>query len=171
MQTALDAPEDLLDEHEKEFVANIRAHGWFRTSVFAEAGHPGFCYTTGFWKTLGLPELIAFSLKSEAAHGIFWNIFNDAKAGRQFEKEKRCDNILNAHDIVLLPVDKRHYHEYLGWSRWFYGGNSFPCLQLICPDRANLFPWENGFDIKSAGGQPDLSEGGWGGLGDQAQLT
>src|ERR1700691_3936743 len=72
MLTALDAPEDLLDKHEKKFVASVREHGWLRTNVFAEAEHLGFCYTTGIWKTLGLPELIAFSIKSDAAHGIFW---------------------------------------------------------------------------------------------------
>jgi hypothetical protein len=165
MLTALNTPEGLLDEREKNFVAKIREHGWFRTNVFAEADHLGFCYTTGFWKTLGLPELIAFSIESDAAHGIFWNIFNDAKVGRQFENGKRCDNILNAHDIVLLPLDTRHYEEYLGWSRWFYGGNSFPCSHMICPDRANLFPWEDGFDTQFASDQPDLSEIWWGGLG------
>ena len=165
MRTALDAPEDLLDKHEKNFVANIRKHGWFGTGVMAEGDLPGFYYSTGFWKTLGIPELIAFSIKSDAAHGIFWNVYNDAKAGRQFENGKRFDEILKAHDIVLLPVDERHYREHLGWGRWFYGGNSFPCLQLICPDRANLFPWEEVFDAKSAGDQPDLSEGRWGGLG------
>src|SRR5580704_1956101 len=78
---------------------------------------------------------------------------------------KRFDNILNAHDIVLLSVDKRHYREYLGWSRWFYGGDSFPCFQLICPDRANLFPWDDGFYVKFMPEQPDLSDVGWASLG------
>jgi hypothetical protein len=165
MLTALDAPEDLLDEHDKKFVASIREHGWFGTGVLAEGEKPEFYYSTGFWKTLGLPELIAFSLKADAAHQIFWNIFNDARAGRQFENGKRFDNILNTHDIVLLSVDKQHYREYLGWSRWFYGGDLFPCYQLILPDRANLFPWNDGFDAKLTPDQPDLSTVGWGTLG------
>ena len=39
MLTALDAPPDRLDENEQSFVANIREHGWFRTSVFADGVH------------------------------------------------------------------------------------------------------------------------------------
>ncbi|HEY1605029.1 MAG TPA: DUF4262 domain-containing protein [Allosphingosinicella sp.] len=30
----------------------------------------------------------------------------------------------------------------LGWSRWFYGGDVFPYLRLVWPDRVGLFPWE-----------------------------
>jgi hypothetical protein len=161
MLTALDAPEAAFDEHEKKFVANIREHGWVVTNVFAEGEMPGFSYTTGLWKALGVPELIVFSLKTEAAHQIFWNIFNEAKAGRQFQNGTRINNILNTLDVVLMTVDKQHYREYLGWSRWFYAGDLFPCAQLIWPDRANLFPWNTEFDARFASDQPDLSEAGW----------
>lgn len=81
MRTALDAPTETLDEHERSFVASIREHGWFRTSVFAEEGQPGFSYTTGFWHNTGLPELIVFGLKNEIAHDVLWELFSDAQAG------------------------------------------------------------------------------------------
>jgi hypothetical protein len=48
MLTALDADPNLLDEGEKNVVAQIRKHGWFSHNVMAEPGHKGFCYTTGF---------------------------------------------------------------------------------------------------------------------------
>jgi hypothetical protein len=43
------APNEALDKSEQNFVANVREHGWFRTDIFEEEGHPGFSYSTGFW--------------------------------------------------------------------------------------------------------------------------
>jgi hypothetical protein len=78
MWTALLAPDDKLDAHEKNFVDLVRQHGWFRTSVFAGEAGPAFSYTTGFWVTLGIPEIIVFDLNPENAHNIFWSIFHEA---------------------------------------------------------------------------------------------
>jgi rRNA maturation protein Rpf1 len=109
MLTALDAPEHMLDEHELNFVTNIRKHGWFKMGVMGEGEIPNFAYTTGFWKTIGFPELITFSMKDSNAHQTFCNIFNDVQGGRQLKAGERIDDILNNLDIVLLPMDKRHY--------------------------------------------------------------
>src|SRR5262245_1598505 len=62
MRTALDALTSQLDQHEQDFVAKIREFGWFGTNVFEDAEGPGFSYTTGFWVSLGVPEVIVFSL-------------------------------------------------------------------------------------------------------------
>jgi hypothetical protein len=167
MLTALDANPNQLDEQETNFIQNIREFGWFRTSVFPEDGLPGFSYSTGFWNALKFPELITFSLKSDTAHQIFWNVFNDLKGGRDLVPKKRLADILDGADIVLIPVNKRHYAEHLGWSSWFYRGDGFPCLQLIWPDRNNAFPWQGGFEREFENDQPDLSEGRW----DNVQLV
>jgi hypothetical protein len=161
MLTALDANPDRLDEHEKQFVARIREFGWFSTNVFQEGDSPGFCYTTGFWRNLKVPELITFSLKSGVAHQLFCNTFNEIKSGRELRPKQRLGGILEQLDIVLLPVDRPRYAEHLGWSRWFYGSDEFPCVQLVWPDRNNVFPWQSGFERKFEGDQPDLSSEGW----------
>jgi hypothetical protein len=166
MLTALDANPDSLDEHEKNFVAKIRQHGWRGTNVFPEGDLPGFGYTTGFWSSVQFPEVITFSLKSEAADQIFWNIFKDTKEGRPPGRQRRIRNILERMDVVLLPISKRHYAEHLGWSRRFYGADEFPSVQLFWPDRNNVFPWQSGFEREFEGEQPDLTEDGW----DQIQL-
>ena len=161
MQTALLAPDDALDPQERNFVAKIREHGWFFTNVFAESGSPGFCYTTGFWVTLGQPEIIIFGIKSEIAHAVASDMFQDLKAGRSKPLRTRSSEILGNHDAYLFPVDKAQYPEYLGWSRWFYAGDEFPCSQLVWPDREGRFPWQPPFDNEMATLQPDVAEGGW----------
>lgn len=165
MLTALDADPNALDEHEKNFVANVREHGWFGTHVFADDSGSGFSYSTGFWLNAAAPEIITFGVKeSSNAHQALWNVYNDLRKGRVLAPETRISDILDGLDVVLLPVDLRFYRDHLGWSVWFYAGDSFPCLQLVWPDRTNKFPWETGFDLEFANSQPDLTSGAWSGL-------
>lgn len=164
MRTALDADPERLDGHEQKFVANVREHGWFGTHVFGDDQGPEFTFTTGFWLTLGCPELIAFSLKRDTAHDIFWTFYRAMQDGTRYNIGSRVSDILTNLDIVLIPVDKGHYRKHLGWSRWFYAGDEFPCWQLVWPDRANRFPWDHAADPSFRDSQPDLSSGNWGGL-------
>jgi hypothetical protein len=164
MNTALLAPETALDEGKRKFVSNIREHGWFRTRIFAEGDQPEYSFTTGFWVTLGQPELIVFGLKSEIAHAVLWDVFRNFKAGQQLATRSRTDAVFANLPACLYTVDKKFYPEFLGWSRWFYAGDDFPCLQLVWPDSEGIFPWEPNFDPSMAGLQLDVSEGGWGEL-------
>jgi hypothetical protein len=161
MRTALDAPLDTLDEGEQSFVASIREHGWFRTSILGDQEGPGFSFTTGYWVNASHPEVILFSLKRETAHRVLWDVFRDVKAGNRLRIGERTDGVFANLPAYAFPVAKRHYHHFLGWSRWFYGGDDFPCLQIVWPDRAARFPWEPGFDPEFSSDQPDLSERGW----------
>ena len=161
MQTALDISPTVLDEKERSFVGLVREHGWFRTSVLGDEKGPGFSYTTGFWLSANQPELIIFSMKAEIAHDVYWDLFRDAKAGHQLAVGRRTDAVFANLPAYAFPVAKKHYASFLGWSRWFYAGGAFPCLQIVWPDRAGLFPWESGFDISFQPDQPDLTEQGW----------
>jgi hypothetical protein len=164
MRTALDADAAALDEHEKTFVANIRKHGWTHTFVSEDEEGCGFSYTTGFWLSLNFPELIMFSLRHEIAHDTFWHIYRELEGGHTFVAREPIENIFENLRAVLLPVHKGQFPEYLGWSRWFYGGDDFKCWQLVWPDPNGRFPWH--FDVSSAmrEGQPDLTEENWCGL-------
>jgi hypothetical protein len=161
MRSALDVPADGFNDHEKKLVTKIRELGWFHTSVFAEDDSVGFSYTTGFWLSLGYPELIVFSIDGDAAHEILWNAYRRVEAGRLFPIGEPISGIFEGFDALLLPVEKHHYREYLLSTRWFYGGEDFPCLQLIWPDDRGLFPWQPGANENFANDQPDLSPDGW----------
>lgn len=160
MLTALDVPPNTLNEGEQSFVANIKEHGWFRTGVFGDGEGPGFSYTTGFWVSANQPEVIVFSLQS-IAHDLFWDLFRDAKSGKALPIGKRTDAVFGNFTAYAFPVAKKHYREFLGWNRWFYGGDDFPCLQIVWPDRAGRFPWESEFEAEFKSSQPDLTERGW----------
>lgn len=159
--TALDAPASALDANEQNVVANVRQHGWFCTHVLGDAEGPGFSYSTGFWVTLGKPEVIVFGLKRETAQALLWSVYRMLQAGRPIRPGVRDDELFNDLPAWLEVVDPARYRDYLGWSCWFYGGPAFPCLQFLWPDAAGRFPWQ-GMDPAYADLQPDLSIAGWG---------
>ena len=131
MRTALDAPSHMLDDKEKHFVDLVREHGWFRTSVFADEHAPGFSYTTGFWRATNAPEVIVFPLRSEIVHNVLWDVYRAVATGTSFPTGLRLSGVFANVDAVFLPVAKQLYPDYLGWSRWFYGGDDWPCVQLV----------------------------------------
>jgi hypothetical protein len=164
MRTALDADFSALDEQEKEFISQIRRHGWFGTHVFVDEEGPGFSYSTGFWLNLNFPEVITFSLKREIAHDTFWHMYRTLKSGDVFAIGKPIEDIFESGEAALLPVSERQFKDHLGWSRWFYGGDTFRCAQLVWTDPNGFFPWQTGYSAELIEAQPDLTEGKWSGL-------
>lgn len=162
MRTALDAPGETLNEGERHFIGEIRTHGWFRISVPADAEGPGFSYTTGLWVSARHPELIVFGLSDSTAHAVFWDVFRDIQNGYQIDAGTRTDRIFGNAPAYALPVASKYYADYLGWSRWFYAGDDFPCLLIVWPDTAHAFPWEAEFEPSLSARQTDLTEEGWG---------
>lgn len=158
--TALDVDPSAFNAHEQKIVANVREHGWFCTSVFAEEDQPGFSYSTGFWVSAQMAEVIVFGL-GKTAHSVLWDMFRDGKSGIKHPVSVRTDQIFAGFPAYLFPVSKKYYREYPLSSRWFYGDEKFPCLQLVWPDPKGVFPWEHGFDEKFRADQPDLTEHGW----------
>ncbi|RYF39666.1 MAG: DUF4262 domain-containing protein [Cytophagaceae bacterium] len=161
MITALDAPANVLDADEKSFIARIRQHGWFDTAVSGDDEGPGFSYTSGLWVNASQPEVIMFSMKREIAHDVFWDLFRDAQAGKGLEQGVQTDQVFGNLPAYAFPVAKKYYREYLGWNRWLYAGDNFPCIQIVWSDREGVFPWQEGFDLTFANDQPDLTESGW----------
>ena len=102
-----------------------------------------------------------FSLQGEIAHDVFWDMFRLAKGNTPLSLGKPTNQVFANRTAYVFPIAKRFYPDYLGWSRWFYGGDDFPCLQIVWPDREGVFPWEETFDPAQPGGQLDLTEHGW----------
>lgn len=158
LATALDAPKSALDADERRFVEQIREKGWFHTGVTADDEGPGFSYTTGLWVNQGFPEILVFALRQETAHAVLQGIYEDIAAGKPPAVGAVTDTIFKNAPALLLPIAKSHYADYLGWSRWFYGNDNFPCLQLFWPDKAGLLPGQPGADEEMHALQPVLIE-------------
>jgi hypothetical protein len=110
------------------------------------------------------PELIVFSLAREIAHDTFWHIYRELEAGQRLPIGEPSAEVFENVTAVLLPVSRVHYRAHLGWSRWFYRGDGFECLQLVFSDTSGLFPWSPGSSEDFRTAQPDLTAGNWSGL-------
>ncbi len=161
MKTALETQASELDEQERGFTDAIPEHGWFRTSVLPDDEGPGFSYTTGFHLNFDYPELVVFSFKSELAHAVLWDVYRDLKAGRRYPIAVAVSDLFGNAEAHLFPVAKDRYRDLLGWSCWFYGGDEFPCLQLVWPDAGGAFPWQPGASDHAKSSQPDLTAQVW----------
>jgi hypothetical protein len=51
-------------------------------------------------------------------------------------------------------VARDQYREFVGYARWFYGGNNFDLLQCIWPDHSQRFPWHPDFPAALQTRQP-----------------
>ena len=159
IETVLDDPSATLRDYEKELIHLVREHGWQTTSVLG-GGSPAFSYTTGFWLTIGHPELIVFDFPPQLAHDVFGQVMREVQSGRELPMRVPLSGILAGEDVYLFPVKPTVAAQYLLSSRWFYKQSEFPTAQLVWSDKG-LFPWQDGFDDQLASRQPDLSERGW----------
>ncbi|MFL5577733.1 MAG: DUF4262 domain-containing protein [Gemmatimonadaceae bacterium] len=53
----------------------------------------------------------------------------------------------------------RACRSFVGFARWFYGGDDFPVLQVVYPDRTGRYPWEDGVAEGFRAVQPVLADG------------
>lgn len=92
---------------------------------------------------------------------MLWNLYRMIEAGNAPPIGVPVDTLFRGFNALLVPVDKSHYPDHLGWNRWFHGGDDFPCVQLFWPDKAGVFPGQAGATDAFKALQPDLSEAGW----------
>jgi hypothetical protein len=49
------------------------------------------------------------------------------------------------YDCELRKVQFARYSEFLGYALWFYDGEAFDALQIVWPDKACRYPWDDGY--------------------------
>ena len=55
-----------------------------------------------------------------------------------FEPRTLYEGFIGRFDVTFKEVEKKHYPEYFGWSKWLCGGEGFRVLQLINPGTAGF---------------------------------
>ena len=133
---------DTLDEHEQKAIDNIEEYGCHVMHIFGE-DLPRFTYSVGIYGKTGQPEIIVMGLKRDVAH-IIVNDYNEyVRDGKVYRPGEYYSDFLNGFDVTFVEVAKENYKEHFGWDIWYYGGTSFPVLQLIYPNMEGLWPWDD----------------------------
>jgi len=142
-----------LNDYEKNLIENVEKHGWFATHVFDPDGNdPSFTYSTGFSKTLGVPEFIVFGLNKDLMHNMLWEVFHQIKAGVEPKADMRWRDLIEGFDCVGKKATHPDLHkEYTCSANWFWKrqghADTLEVFQLVWPGaQQGLFPWEKGCD-------------------------
>ena len=158
-----DRDPDRLNTYERDLLRHVRRFGWQSTHVGADpdTGMPAFTYSIGFWASQGQPEVLVFDFPAGLAHDVMGTIHRRRAAGDTLPTGRPIPGILSGEEVCLLPVDPDQAEAHLRSCHWFYREAAFPALQLVWPDPAGRFPWEDGFDTRLAARQRDLTATGW----------
>ena len=128
----------------EEIVNHIEKYGCHVVMVIGD--HlPGFSYSIGLYQRFGHPEIICFGMDLN----MMGSLINDAcawiKEGNNVDSYVSYPNYLENVNVQFLPINKEFYGDYFAFGINYYGGNNFPALQMVWPDKENKFPWEEGF--------------------------
>jgi hypothetical protein len=135
---------------------NIEKYGLQVISVFGTDYLPSFSYSIGLRQTYGQPEIICFGLNTKLMHALINDVAALIKQGMLIEPGKRYAEIFKGTDATFLRVEPDNIDDYFGVAIEYYKNDQFPAVQLVWPDDANRFPWEEGFAQSLTNKQPLL---------------
>lgn len=130
----------------KDIQSKIDQHGCYIVLVEADNYLPAYAYTIGIFQKFHLPEIICFGLSIEHL-GNLLNIACELMAnGTSLQPGILYDDFLKNYSVQFLSVDKEYHSDYMAICNIFYYTDNYPSLQMVWPDKASLFPWEQGFN-------------------------
>jgi hypothetical protein len=137
------------DDSDRKLLSDIEKYGWHVVFVTEEPATPQFAFTVGLHYRYSHPEILVMGLKQATAHSLLHSLVEKIKQGEKLESGSLVTDIASF-PLALVPIHIDHYREHLGYGMWFYRSlrAPFPALQLVWPDRAGLFPWQNGYDAR-----------------------
>lgn len=142
-----------LEDYWSRFLRIIESEGWAVQSVFGADDSLPFSYTVGL-SAQGFPELILVGIGAQTAT----HLLNTAAArlrdgsfsGRADEPLERVAN------ATLIPKDVKDDPAWTARMATRYAaqlGHSVRLVQLVYPDRAGKFPWDEGCDPRMIANQ------------------
>jgi Domain of unknown function (DUF4262) len=128
-------------EADEILIRNVREHG---CHILGVDDRPPFTFSIGLALNYGQPEIIIVGIASNQAAQMINIVRDEAAKGKIYADGEVSSDILVNGNVCFVEVPLRRYDEYLGTAIWFYrkSPRPFPCLQMVWPDRAGLFPWD-----------------------------
>lgn len=135
----------------------IDRHGWMVQGVGGGGTEyePSYCYSVGFSKNLGHPEVYMVGFPFELTTSLINVVGNSIKEGMRFDKACYSDVIVEGYPVAFMPLDRRSVIRHSAIGRNMLN-QMFDEVQMFLPDTAGLFPWDNGCDRRYAEIQRNL---------------
>lgn len=142
------------DHSDQRVLDDVVRHGCHVVGVLADEKGPAYSYSIGLFRNFGHPEILVFGLAHPLMQRIINGLKENIRGGTSFVVGNRYPDILEGFDCAFRLVSTKHYRELLGYARWFHGGDDFPVVQCVWPDRQGRFPWEPSFNARFKALQP-----------------
>ena len=130
------------DDQTRDLVAE---HGWAVITVPEDSEGPGFAYSVGLVEQFGHAEVAVSGLSNDLMH----RLINDAAAaiadGDTLAPGTETAALLEGYADAVRAVAESNYGAYFGTALRYYGQQPFDAVQIFWPDRAGLYPWEEGY--------------------------
>ena len=111
----------------------------------------------GLYENFHHPEIVLFGLDLEVMHRLINDAGSRIREGQKYEEGQKYSDLLQRYPCEFRKVNPARYDGLLNYAMWYYEDSHFPVLQLVWPDKAGLFPWDEGFDERFSNDQPLLA--------------
>lgn len=137
--------EDQKKQYHSQVEENIRKYGYHATFVFSDK-EPSFCYSTGIFKSLGIPEIFISSLPQNLSGTLIRNYVDRFKSAGSLPLNTKLDELTDRFPVYLIEVQEEKLKDFVLSSIRFYKDAPYKYIQLIYPDTAGYFPNDPGYD-------------------------
>ncbi|URM91542.1 DUF4262 domain-containing protein [Streptomyces sp. MRC013] len=142
------------EERDSRIAGNVTEFGWHVVGV-AGGDSPGdWGCSIGLWHTLRSPEVSVFGLPSPTAMRVVNSAAAGVRDGVPLEPDQRRGDVLHGYEVTVRPVRPSWYLVFFGAGVDFYQAPPLPITQLLWPDRAGRFPWDEEADECCRTSQP-----------------
>lgn len=125
----------------------IRSEGFAFICISADETVPPYAYTVGITETYGCPELLIFGVGEQIANVVFHAVVDKIKNGSRFVDGDLLVDVLNLPCAIKAISDEAARPFALNVFARYEGASQRPSFQqIVYPDRASVFPWEQGYD-------------------------
>lgn len=131
----------------------IEEHGWMVQGVGAGFSTPQFAYTAGR-AGKGLAELCISGLGFETMQAILNDL---ASRERDFTHGEVLDDVLDGYDVTIVAATPDEDGIWPGTAYRLYPHETVRLQQVVFPDKAGRFPWQDGYslgDAQTVAGRP-----------------
>jgi len=126
------------DRTEEDVVRAVEEQGYWIAAIDDARG--SFAYTVGLTRTFRHPEIIVYGLPPDTMLALLGACCEAIRAGARFTPGIRTSSVLANHDVEFRAVLQPQNVRQCGYSVWFHGGDWFPLLQCVWPDKHGRFP-------------------------------
>lgn len=137
--------EEQIKQYHAKVDENIQKYGYHSTFVFADKT-PSFCYSTGIFKSFGIPEIFISSLPQNLSNTLIQSYVDKFKDATPVPLNTRLDDLTDRFPVYLIEVPEDKSTDYVLSSIRFYKSNPYKYVQLVYPDTNGHFPNDAGYD-------------------------